>query len=245
MDVKEWFSTWFDSPYYHILYAQRDEAEAAAFIRSLQQKLKLKKETRVLDVACGKGRHAITLHNFGLDVKAFDLSPSNIEQAQEFASEGLEFFVHDLRKALPDHLKFEVIFNFFTSFGYFDTPQENQQAFHVLSDGLLPEGVLVMDFFNPSYVLSHLIEKESLVRGGISFHIKRWASEGYLFKSIDFEDQGQQYHFEERVELISKNDFIAYAAQAGLHLVDLLGDYKLGSFDEKNSARMIFIWVKK
>ncbi|AWL10214.1 class I SAM-dependent methyltransferase [Aquirufa nivalisilvae] len=245
MQVKEWFSTWFDSPYYHILYAQRDEVEAATFIRSLQTKLKLQAGAHVLDVACGKGRHAITLHELELDVKAFDLSPSNIEQAQAFSTDKLAFFVHDLRIALPAHFQFDAIFNFFTSFGYFDSQEENQQAFQVLSEVLKPQGIFVMDFFNPSYVIAHLIEEESLVREGITFRIRRWESNGYLFKSIDFEDHGETYHFEERVELISKNDFIAYAAKAGLHLVDLLGDYKLGSFDEKNSTRMIFVWVKK
>ncbi|MHA8053633.1 class I SAM-dependent methyltransferase [Aquirufa sp. OSTEICH-129A] len=245
MQVKEWFSTWFDSPYYHVLYAQRDEAEATAFISSLQTKLRLQTGAHVLDVACGKGRHAITLHDLGLDVKAFDLSPSNIQQAQKFTSDKLSFFVHDLRKNLPKHLEFDAIFNFFTSFGYFDSKEENEQAFQVLSQALKPQGVFVLDFFNPSFVMAHLIEEESLVRGGIQFQIKRWESEGYLYKSIDFVDLGKSHHFEERVELISKNDFIAYAAKAGLHLVDLLGDYKLGSFDEKNSTRMIFIWVKK
>ena len=245
MQVKEWFSTWFDSPYYHILYAQRDEVEAAAFIGSLQSKLKLQPGAQVLDVACGKGRHAITLHELGLYVKAFDLSPSNIEQAQAFATDNLSFFVHDVRNPLSTDFQFDAIFNFFTSFGYFDSQAENQLAFQVLSDVLKKQGVFVLDFFNPSYVLAHLVEEESLVRGGIQFKIKRWESGGYLYKSIEFEDQGESYHFEERVELISKNDFIAYAAQAGLHLVDLLGDYKLGSFDEKNSSRMIFVWVKK
>ncbi|MHA8069176.1 class I SAM-dependent methyltransferase [Aquirufa ecclesiirivi] len=245
MQVKEWFSTWFDSPYYHILYAQRDEVEAAAFISSLQTKLKLPAGAQVLDVACGKGRHAITLHDLGLDVKAFDLSPSNIELAQAFSTDRLSFFVHDVRNALPDEWQYDAIFNFFTSFGYFDSREENQQAFKVLGDVLKTGGVFVLDFFNPSYVMAHLIEEESLVRKGIHFQIRRWESEGYLYKSIDFEDQGEVFHFEERVELISKNDFIAYAAQSGLHLVDLLGDYKLGSFDEKNSTRMIFVWVKK
>ena len=84
MEEKEWFSTWFDSPYYHILYAKRDEQEAADFIASLLQKLHLAPGSRVLDAACGKGRHAITLQQLGFSVDAFDLSPANIEAAQAF-----------------------------------------------------------------------------------------------------------------------------------------------------------------
>lgn len=245
MEEKEWFSTWFDSPYYHILYAKRDESEAADFIASLQQKLHLASGSRVLDAACGKGRHAITLQQLGFMVDAFDLSPSNIEAAQAFENKDLLFFVHDLREPLPLQNKYDAIFNFFTSFGYFDDQQDNQKAFNTFAGGLKENGVLVLDFFNPTYVVANLVPAERVERQGITFQIKRWSAAGYLYKSIDFSDQGKDFSFVEKVELVAKNDFIAYAAQAGLSLVDLNGDYSLSSFDEKESPRMIFTWTKK
>lgn len=245
MEEKEWFSTWFDSPYYHILYAKRDEQEAADFIASLLQKLHLAPGSRVLDAACGKGRHAITLQQLGFSVDAFDLSPANIEAAQAFENKDLLFFVHDLREPLPLQNKYDAIFNFFTSFGYFDDQQDNQKAFNTFSGGLKDGGLLVLDFFNPTFVLANLVPTETVEREGITFHIKRWSDAGYLYKSIDFSDQGKAYSFVEKVELVAKNDFISYAAQAGLRLVDLKGDYSLSSFDEKESPRMIFTWAKK
>ena len=245
MESKEWFSTWFDSPYYHILYAKRDENEAAAFIASLQQKLHLAPGSRVLDAACGKGRHAITLQHLGFSVDAFDLSPSNIEAAQAFENEDLLFFVHDLREPLPLQNSYDAIFNFFTSFGYFDDQKDNQKAFDTFAGGLKENGLLVLDFFNPTYVLANLVPSETVEREGISFQIKRWSAAGYLYKSIDFSDQGKDFSFVEKVELVAKNDFIAYAAQAGLSLVDLKGDYQLAAFDEASSPRMIFVWAKK
>ena len=245
MESKEWFSTWFDSPYYHILYAKRDENEAAAFISSLQQKLHLAPGSRVLDAACGKGRHAITLQHLGLSVDAFDLSPANIEAAQAFENKDLLFFVHDLREPLPLQNSYDAIFNFFTSFGYFDDQKDNQKAFDTFAGGLKENGLLVLDFFNPTYVLANLVPSETVEREGISFQIKRWSAAGYLFKSIDFSDQGKDFSFVEKVELVAKNDFIAYAAQSGLSLVDLRGDYQLAAFDEANSPRMIFVWAKK
>jgi SAM-dependent methyltransferase len=244
MESKEWFSTWFDSPYYHILYAKRDETEAADFIASLQQTLKIAPGTRVLDAACGKGRHAITLEQLGFSVDAFDLSPANIEAAQVFESPQLLFFVHDLREPLPLQNEYQAIFNFFTSFGYFDDKKDNQKAFNTLAGGLKTGGVLVLDFFNPTHVLANLVPSETVIRQGISFEIKRWSEAGYLYKSIDFTDQGKSYSFVEKVELIAKNDFVAYASQAGFQLVDLKGNYSLASFDEKSSPRMIFIWKK-
>jgi hypothetical protein len=106
-------------------------------------------------------------------------------------------------------------------------------------------GILVLDFFNPTYVLSNLVSSETVDRQGISFIIKRWSDAGYLYKSIDFTDRETTYSFVEKVELVSKNDFLSYAAQAGLQLVDFIkGSYSLTSFDEINSPRMIFIWSK-
>lgn len=242
---QDWFSTWFDSPYYHMLYAERNEAEAAIFIQALQQRLQIPPNALVLDAACGKGRHAKTLQLLGLKVDAFDLSPQNIQAANTLASENLSFFVHDIRVRVPKHGAYDVVFNFFTSFGYFDQAADNLLAFQTFADALKPGGILVMDFFNPTYVLANLVREEVVARGGISFEIKRWEANGFLHKSIVFSDQGKDFQFMEKVELIGKQDFIAYAAQSGLSLVDLLGDYSLAQFDEKTSPRMVFIWVKK
>jgi hypothetical protein len=102
----------------------------------------------------------------------------------------------------------------------------------------------VVDFFNPTYVLAKLVPSETVERQGILFHIKRWSEAGYLYKSIDFTDQGKAFAFVEKVELVAKNDFVSYAGNAGFSLIDLKGDYNLSSFDELESPRMIFIWAK-
>lgn len=244
MSKMNWFSTWFDSPYYHILYDQRDQNEASAFIKAIQQKLKPPKNTLVLDAACGQGRHAKTLHELGFKVDAFDLSPKNIEAANLYSTDNLSFFVHDIRDPLPNARVYEWVCNFFTSFGYFDVKSDNQAAFNSLSAALKPGGVFLMDFFNPTYVLKHLVGQETVIKQGISFEIKRWAKDGFLYKSIDFTDQKETFHFEEKVELISQSDFFEYAFNSGLTWTGMLGDYQLNSFDDQNSPRMIFLWTK-
>ena len=60
MSQKEWFASWFDSPYYHLLYQHRDDNEAKQFIGHLTEALDLPQGAKVLDLACGKGRHSIT-----------------------------------------------------------------------------------------------------------------------------------------------------------------------------------------
>src|SRR6185295_11720123 len=96
---KQWFEAWFDSPYYHVLYKQRDEPEAQAFLDNLIKLLKPPKTARILDVACGRGRHALYLNKKGYQVFGFDLSKKNIDYNKQFENNNLQFFVHDMREA--------------------------------------------------------------------------------------------------------------------------------------------------
>ena len=84
MSKKEWFATWFETDYYHTLYKYRDKAEAEHFIEHLIEELNAEKGSKVLDLACGKGRHSITLHELGMDVLGADLSSNSIGMAQQF-----------------------------------------------------------------------------------------------------------------------------------------------------------------
>ena len=67
-DAEPWYRVWFDSPYYGILYGDRDQEEADAFIRRLARTLRVRPPAAALDVACGTGRHAFVLAELGYDV---------------------------------------------------------------------------------------------------------------------------------------------------------------------------------
>src|SRR5690606_8758177 len=114
----EWFKDWFNSPYYHLLYNHRDENEAIFFLDNLIAKLQPKPDARILDLACGRGRHAVYLRTKGFDVTGVDLSPENIRLAATTAGERLHFYVHDMRYLLLSNY-FDLVLNLFTSFGYF------------------------------------------------------------------------------------------------------------------------------
>ena len=81
MPPKEWFRDWFDSPYYDLLYKYRDEEEAWQFTKKLVEHLHAKPGEKILDVACGKGRHSRSLAEMGYDVTGFDLAPGSIQYA--------------------------------------------------------------------------------------------------------------------------------------------------------------------
>ena len=169
----------------------KNEEEAKEFIQQIVAFLKLPINSKVLDLACGKGRHAQMFCQHGMQVLGVDLSPNSIAAAKQLENDKLSFSVHDMREPIVGQ-KFDLIANLFTSFGYFDDQRDNQKAFDTFSGGLKIGGLLVVDFFNPTYVLANLMPSETVECQGISFRIKRWSEEGYLYKSIEFTDQGFQ-----------------------------------------------------
>jgi SAM-dependent methyltransferase len=241
---KEWFGEWFDSPYYHILYKHRDFEEAAAFVDKLAEFFNFQPQDKIIDLACGKGRHSVRLNEKGLDVTGLDLSPQNIEAARQHENEHLHFYVHDMREVFVED-KFDYVLNMFTSFGYFATEQENQQAIIAAARALKPGGKLMIDFLNPELVINRLVPQEEKTIEGIRFKINKELENGYIVKDIRFEDhEGKMHHHQERVKAIMQQEFEAYFRNAGLKVLNIFGDYGLNTFDPSQSERMIFVTQK-
>ena len=243
--TKAWYSSWFDSPYYHMLYAHRNHKEASDFIVRLIDLLQPNPKATILDVACGRGRHSFEFHRHGFQVTGIDLSPKNIEYAQASRKdkdnkENIAFMVQDMRAPLDR--QFSYVFNLFTSFGYFTDPNDNIRTLKAFRKQLAPNGVGVIDFLNPEWVLANLVKEESIEREGISFSIQRSTKGKWLYKDIQFQVDRQQYAFQEQVELLTVQDFISLFEQANLQLIDLFGDYQLGTYTQDQSSRQILIF---
>jgi 2-polyprenyl-3-methyl-5-hydroxy-6-metoxy-1,4-benzoquinol methylase len=244
--TKEWFANWFDSPYYHVLYQNHNELDAQRFINNLLAHLTpqykgsatQKSDICILDLACGKGRHSRYMSDKGFDVTGLDLSESSIKYAQQFETESLHFYQHDMRKAFRINY-YDFIFNFFTSFGYFEHDKDNLITLKHINEGLKPDGIFIMDYFNSQWVLDTLKKDYVQTTGGIDFHIKKHVRTGHVIKKIAFNTEGVDYKFQEKVRLFTLKDFQQLYAQAGFKILDLYGDYDLNAFDEKNSKRLI------
>lgn len=238
----DWFNDWFNSEYYHKLYFERDEAEAARFIHRLLEWLQPIPGSRMLDVACGKGRHSRLLAEKGYDVTGIDLSPSSIAEASKSAHEKLHFFEHDMR--LPFYINyFDIAFNFFTSFGYFRTEREHMNAIRSISQSLRPGGRLVIDYLNVHYAEDHLVHHDQKWIDPINFQITKWFDETHFYKKIEVEDdtRDQPFVYTEKVAKFSLGDFNDMFAYQGLQLEQVFGDYLLSPYDVKLSPRMILI----
>ncbi len=250
MSQKEWFASWFDSPYYHLLYQHRDDNEAKQFIGHLTEALHLPLGAKVLDLACGKGRHSITLAQMGYNVTGADLAANSIASAEQTSAalqlDQLRFLVHDMRTPIAG-ATFKAIFNLFTSFGYFDTLQENQNVCTAIAQMLEPNGILVIDFLNANKVISNLVKEDLVQRDGVSFSIERWHDDTHIYKKIKISDRDNNAEigtFVERVQALRLSDFQALLA-ADFDLVATFGSYDLAPFVATSSDRLILIAKKK
>lgn len=239
----EWFAEWFDSTYYHRLYANRDHKEAASFVTRLLTHLDLGQRSQILDLACGKGRHSIQMASMGHEVVGLDLSANSIAHCQASATEHLSFTVHDMREVYRPAY-FDLIVNLFTSFGYFDAFDDNLRTLRAIAEGLVSTGRFVIDFLNVTPVIDSLPRAETIVREDTEFHIEKRVEDQKIIKEIRFEADGQQHHHTERVQALVLSDFKKLLAQAGLQIDELYGDYDLAPFDEASSPRLILIGSK-
>jgi SAM-dependent methyltransferase len=235
---RRWFEDWFNTPFYHVLYRDRDKNEAQLLIKNLLHKLQPAFTAHFLDLACGRGRHAIFLNSLGHKVTGLDLSESNIAYAKTYESERLHFVQADMRQPYGEN-NFDYIFNLFTSFGYFSNWEENQQAANCMAKALKPDGTLVLDFMNVNKISLGLVKEEQRQVGDILFKINRSIGEDRVIKSIHFHHHGLDYAFEEKVQLFTLADFEQLFKAAGLCIKETYGDFDLSPFDARNSERLL------
>lgn len=237
---QNWYASWFDTPYYHILYKDRDYAEAQMFMDNITSYLNLPEEAKILDLACGKGRHSVYLNQLGYDVTGADLSENSIGEASQYSNDTLHFKVHDMRE--PWEEKFDAIFNLFTSFGYFESDDDNFTTLKAIHDSLSEYGFAVIDFMNVHKVIPNLVAEETKTVEDIDFHIRRYVEEGHIVKEIKFSDKGLDFCYYEKVKALTLEDFQSMMDDAGIYLLDVFGDYKLRKFHKTESERIIMVF---
>jgi SAM-dependent methyltransferase len=240
-----WYKNWFGSPYYNILYQNRDELEAQEFVENLLGYLMPPPGSTMLDIACGSGRFGRQLADHGYDVTGIDLSAESIELARQQEADNLHFYIQDMR--MPFYINyFDYAFNFFTSFGYFANDRDHALAARSFAASLKKNGILVIDYLNVEHVLANLVAEETVMRGDMAFHITRKLERNHIVKQIAFTDtEGTAHEFTESVAAFSMADFIRMFKQADMALVSTFGDYELNAYHPVDSPRLIMIFKKK
>jgi len=235
----DWFASWFNTSYYHILYSHRDDDEAQEFMQNIATYLKLQKNDLLLDLGCGKGRHSIYLNKLGFNVVGADLSKNSIQNAKQFENCTLKFIEHDMRN--PFNTKYNAILNLFTSFGFFEDDNEDITILQNIKNGLQPNGIAIIDFMNVKKIISNLVKKEILVIGGITFQITRSIKKNFIVKEINFAADGKHHTYFEKVKCLDLPKIKAYLYSVDFKIKHTFGNYQLDDFNEETSDRLILV----
>lgn len=220
--MPEWFEEWFGEEYLH-LYPHRDDRDAEQVVALLAQILPWRPGWRVLDVACGAGRHLLALERAGTRPFGFDLSRALLQRAR--AATGRPLVRADMR-ALPFRGgSMDLTVNLFTSFGYFAADEEHTDALGQMLATVRPGGWFVIDFLNAEQVRSALVPHETTTYGGLATEVRRELIEDGRFvrKTITLAD-GRQ--FEERVRLLGAEVLARMIEAHGARVTSRFGDYK-------------------
>jgi SAM-dependent methyltransferase len=235
----EWHLDWFNSPFYHQLYKERDYSEATYFMNNLISRLQIDKNSSILDLACGRGRYSLYLSNIGYKVTGIDISKENISEAKKNKSDKLNYILHDMRQ--PLNQKFDLILNLFTSFGYYQADKDNISIIRSIKSNLNNEGKAVIDFFNIDYVLDNLIKYEEKTVDQTKFVINRYLENNLLIKDITIDSNNKQYKFQEKVKAYRVEDFLTMFKDCNIELKEKFGDYHFNSFNKDSSPRLIMV----
>ncbi|MDR3626620.1 MAG: class I SAM-dependent methyltransferase [Ignavibacteriaceae bacterium] len=244
--MTEWFKDWFDTDEYLDVYRNRNEEDAKKLVNLILQNVSLRPEAEVLDLACGAGRHSILFAEKGFNVTAVDLSRNLLSIAKKAADESnvnVNFLRADLRQ-FSICTRFDLVINLFTSFGYFETDEQNFSIINTAYNQLNNAGYFVLDFFNRRYIEKNLVPESVSDSPGKKIIQRRHIEKDRVNKQIIIEKNGIIKEFNESVRMYYKDELLNAIACAGFRINRYFGDSNGKDFDLENSPRIIIIAQK-
>lgn len=219
--MPEWFEEWFGEEYLE-LYPHRDDADAERAIGLVAAATGMAPGWRVLDVACGAGRHARALRRAGAWCVGVDLSATLLRIARGVTDAPL---VRADMRALPIRpASMDLTLNLFTSFGYFDRDAEHAVALREMVGTVRPGGWFVIDFLNPAAVRRDLVARERVELNGRPVEVRRELSaDGHHVTKTILTPDGRR--FCERVRLFEPGEIDGMLAESGVRVEGRFGDY--------------------
>ena len=242
----DWFKDWFNTKEYLNVYQHRNENDAESHINLILNNIQITNNADVLDMACGAGRHSILLARKNYRVAAVDLSENLLSIAKEQAKKEkliINFINSDIRD-FGSSQKFNLIINLFTSFGYFETDEENYSVLRKAYNLLIKDGFFVLDYFNSEFLTNNLIEfsKDDLADGEIIQ--ERKILNKRVIKKITINKNGSHEEFEESVRMYTKDELTNELTKIGFDIYKTFGDFLGNKFEQFTSPRLIFICKK-
>jgi cyclopropane fatty-acyl-phospholipid synthase-like methyltransferase len=244
--MAEWFREWFNTDEYLYVYRSRNEQDAKKLVELIVKNVNLPENSKVLDLACGAGRHSILFAQKGFKVTAVDLSENLLKVARHSAKEAkvnINFVQTDIRHFCINK-KFDLLVSLFTSFGYFDNDKENFMLFDMVQELLNENGSFALDYFNPIYIRKNLVRKSEEQFNDGKIIQERKIVENRVIKRIKIIKDGKEKDFMENVRMYPLEELKREIEKRGIMIKHVYGNSDGDSFDAENSKRIVLIAQK-
>jgi len=242
--IHDWYKTWFGNEYLTV-YNHRDEQEAQFLLNLILKNIPLKKNHKILDLCCGQGRHSLILSKLGFSVFGMDLSRTLLEIAKfKNTKNSAAYFIQADMRNIPVRDSIDLLLNLFTSFGYFQSDEENNEVFFQFNRSLRSGGYFVFDYFNSKHVVENLVPFQTEKIEGLLINLERKIENGRVLKKIFLSKNNSNSVFYESVKMYHPDEIFRMMDKAELYVYKVFGDYDGSDFSEK-SPRLLVIGRKK
>lgn len=239
-----WWQEYFGELYLRMFQAIPGPERTAQEVAGTVTFLDLSPGARILDLACGQGRHAVSLAQLGYRMAGLDRSVYLLRRAREAAEEAdaaVEWVQGDMRR-LPWGEQFDACVSLFTSFGYFEEEEQNQQVLEEVCRVLTPGGQFLLDVSNRDYYLLRMWPCSwRRYAGAIILEETTFDPENCRFAtSFTWVDEGRTETLSHSVRHYTAPELQGMLHRAGLEPMELFGDFDGRPFD-LDSQRLIVV----
>jgi|LULF01.1.fsa_nt_gb 2-polyprenyl-3-methyl-5-hydroxy-6-metoxy-1,4-benzoquinol methylase len=245
-----WHKTMYDHYYADSTLNSEDLRSQAKYeVSFIKKTLALPKQSIILDVPCGTGRHSYLFAKHGFKVTGVDISESCIEIAKkQWSHDNCTYQVGDMSNLNDFYGQYDVVLNLFTSFGYFNTDTQNKKVLKEFYNTLKPGGKLVIHLINRDWLLNVYREndwcetKDKYILNKRSYNSKNHYNEAWM--TVVDKKTKEEKNYYHKCRLYSKGEMVSLLKDVGFKMINVFGDCKGNKFKKDHSTHPFYFATK-
>jgi SAM-dependent methyltransferase len=227
-----------------VLFARRRWSDAPAEVEKVVSLLGIGPGTHILDLCCGVGRHSLELARRGFHVTGVDRTRMYLDRASKQAeAEALKVeFVQDDMRTFCRPEAFDVVINLFTSFSYFEDPEEDRQVLLNVYRSLKPGGVFLLEMLGKEILARIFRERDWHEENGVLILEERKISQnwGWIESRWIMLKDNDRTELRLSHRLYSAMELISLLTGCGFTHVDGYGDLAGSAYDHM-AKRLVIV----